>query len=173
MFSQVLRHDIHQIPKHQGDFNVQYSCCESKLKRQNKCDLFILNIEIKVSGFKHTTTAPIRENSWGLTNSQRMCHLNSGAGFLAAVSRGKLFTSASQYATRENSRADTVSTAGPRINFRATPGCLDVWLDWRPAFWVRHQKRLTAFPGCGEELDALDVDVFQLHIKILSIIKDR
>lgn len=174
MFSQVLRHDIHQIPKHQGDFNVQDSCCKSKLKRQNKSDLFIINIEIKVSGFKRTKTAPIRENSWGLTNSHRMCHLNSGAGFLAAASRGKLlFTSASQYATRENSRADTVSTAGPRINFRATPGCLDVWVDWWPAFWARHQKRLTAFPGCGEELDVLDVDMFHLHIEILSIIKDR
>lgn len=171
MFSQELCHNIHQIAKHQRDFDVQDSCCESKLKRRNKCDLCNIHIAMKVCRFVHTTTAPIRENSWGLTNSHKMCHLNSGAGFLVAASRETLlFTSASQYATRENSRADTVSTDGPRINFRAAPGCLDVWLGWRPAFWARHQKRLTAFPGCGEELD---VDVFHLYKEILGIIKDR
>lgn len=113
--------------------------------------------DIWVNWFELTTTAPIRANSWGLTNSHRMCHLNSGAGFLAAASTWMLlFTSASQWATWENSRAETVSTAGPRINFRATPGGLDVRVDGRTALWVRLQKRLTAFPGRCEELYALD-----------------
>lgn len=34
MFSQVTSHNIHQIPKHQGDLNIQDSCTKRKLKRK-------------------------------------------------------------------------------------------------------------------------------------------
>lgn len=118
--------------------------------------------------FHLTTTAPMRANSWGLTNSHRIRHLNSGAGFLATTSSGSLlFTSASQWATWQNSRAETVSTAGTRMNFRATPGGLDVRVaDCRTALWARLQVRLTAFPGCCEELYAGDRgDVYHLDMK--------
>lgn len=94
--------------------------------------------------------APIRANNCGLTNSHSMCHLNSGAVCLDVAATGMLlFTSASQWATEVTHRAETVSTAGPRIYLSATLGCL-VGLDRQAALWERLQKRLTAFLGCCE-----------------------
>lgn len=80
-----------------------------------------------------------------------MCHLNSGAVCLDVAATGMLlFTSASQWATEVTHRAETVSTAGPRIYLSATLGRLVVGLDRQAALCVRLQKRLTAFLGCCE-----------------------
>lgn len=86
-----------------------------------------------------------------------MRHLNSGTALLALSSTGTLlFKSAWQRAERQSSRAETLSTAGPRMNFRATPGGEAVRGvgGRRRALTVRLHIRPTAVPGRCEGLCA-------------------
>lgn len=152
MFSEVACHNIHQVPKQQWDLNVQDSCTKSKLKIKwyihcRKSQSLHLCSQLEL-----TTTAQMRANSWGLTNSHRICHWKSGTGSLEITSSGVLLlTSTSQRATQQNKRAETVRTAGPRMNFKA--GDLDVREgEWRMALWVRFQIRCKALAGCCVEL---------------------